>query len=314
MVSVGRPNVWSNRTDIPLRYKPVGQASRLPVTINKKVVDNMAVKDNQEVSFESGRRIIPEFLYKYCKLNGRNNEWIQRIFTKNEIYFASPEQFNDPFDCQVQASFDATDEEWEEYLGVMMKDKHPELDYEVRSAFVRQLISSGWLEDPGSKQKVVSDVQETVNKIGVLCLSEVRDDILMWSHYADGHRGFCLQFNIKTTYYPFGELLFKVKYLSSYPQINILRDREDQTKKVLLTKADLWKYEKEWRILDLENSPGIKVFPAEMLTGVIFGCGMSHESRQLIREWAKGMEIPLKFYQTTKKEKEFGLEIIKAIG
>jgi hypothetical protein len=51
-----------------------------------------------------------------------------------------------------------------------------------------------------------------------------------------------------------------------------------------------------------------------MLTGVLFGCEMPHEDRQLIREWAKGRKVPLKFYQTTKKEKEFGLEIIKAIG
>ncbi|MEN6317608.1 MAG: DUF2971 domain-containing protein [Syntrophaceae bacterium] len=303
--------MWSNGTDIPLRNKPVGQTSRLSVTINKKVVDNMAVKDNQDIPFETDRRIIPGFLYKYYKLNDRNSE---RIFTENEIYFASPDQFNDPFDCRVQASFDATDGEWEEYLGVMMKNKHPELDYEVRSAFVRQLINSGWREDPGTKQKIVSDVQEAVNKIGVLCLSEVRDDILMWSHYADSHRGFCLQFNIKTTFYPFGELLFKVEYSSSYPQITVLRDHENQTRKVLLTKSDIWKHEKEWRILDPDNGPGIRIYPAEMLTGVIFGCEMPHESRQLIRKWAKGRTPILKFYQAIKKEAEFGLEIIKAIG
>jgi hypothetical protein len=274
----------------------------------------MAVKDNHEVSFETDRLIIPGFLYKYCKLNEENSKWIQRIFADNEIYFASPRQFNDPFDCRVQASFDATDEEWEEYLEVMMKNRHPELDYEVRSAFVRQLMNSGWLDDPGPKQKIVNDVQEAVNKIGVICLSEVCDDILMWSHYADCHRGFCLQFNIKTTHYPFGELLFKVEYASSYPKIDILSDREYQTKNVLLTKSDSWKYEKEWRIFNPDSGPGILAYPTEMLTGVIFGCEMPHESRQLIREWAKGRGIPLKFYQAIKKEAEFGLEIIKAIG
>jgi hypothetical protein len=31
-------------------------------------------------------------------------------------------------------------------------------------------------------------------------------------------------------------------------------------------------------------------------------------------EWAKGREIPLRFYQARKKETEFGLEIIKSIG
>jgi hypothetical protein len=274
----------------------------------------MAIKGDQEISFTNDKRIIPGFLYKYCKLNEDKSEWIQRIFTHNEIYFASPEQFNDPFDCRVQASFDATDNDWEEYLDVMMKDRHPELDYKERAAFVRQLMNSGWLEDPGPKQKIVRDVQDAINEIGVLCLSEVRDDILMWSHYSDSHRGLCLQFDIKSTFYPFGELLFKVEYTSSYPQINILRDRKDQTRKVLLTKSDIWKHEKEWRIFDPDNGPGIRAYPAEMLTGVIFGCEMPHESRQLIREWAKGRQIPLKFYQAIKKETDFGLEIINAIG
>lgn len=28
----------------------------------------------------------------------------------------------------------------------------------------------------------------------VLCLSEEKDNLLMWAHYADGHRGFCVEF------------------------------------------------------------------------------------------------------------------------
>ena len=274
----------------------------------------MAVKGDQEISFTVEERSTPEFLYKYCKLDQKNKKNLQRIFTHNELHFSSPQQFNDPFDCRVQASFDATDDDWEDYLNRVLKDRHPEGDFDERQAFVSQLIRVGWREDPGTKQKIVNDVQDAVNKIGVFCLSEVRDNILMWSHYADGHRGFCLQFHIKPEAYPFGELLFKVEYASSYPEINIMRGREDQTRKVLWTKSDFWKYEKEWRIFDPDKGPGIRVFPAEMLTGVIFGCEMPHEDRQLIREWAKGRKVPLTLYQTTKKEKEFGLEIIQAIG
>ena len=259
-------------------------------------------------------RSIPEFLYKYFKLDAKNKKKIERIFTHNEIYFASPMRFNDPFDCRVHASFDATDDDWEEYLNGVLKERHPEWEYHERQTFVDQLIRGGWREDPGTKQKGVNDVQEAVNKIGVFCLTEVRDDILMWSHYADGHKGFCLQFNINPKLYPFGEMLFQVQYTSSYPQITITKNHKDQTRKVLLTKSTSWEYEKEWRIFDPDDSLGIRVFPADMLTGVIFGCEMPHENRQLIREWAKGRDIPLKFYQTTKKEKEFGLEIIKAIS
>jgi len=274
----------------------------------------MVMKDGRKISFEVEERPTPAFFYKYCRLNEDNREWIARIFRHNELYFSSPQQFNDPFDCRVQASFDATDDDWNDYLDGMLKGRHPDWDYDDRQIIVRELIKEGWLKNPVAQQKIVDDVQKAVNKLGVYCLSEVHDNILMWSHYADGHRGFCMQFHIKPEMYPFGKLLFEVEYASSYPQINIVRNREDQTRKVLLTKADFWKHEKEWRILDPHNGPGIKVFPAEMLTGVIFGCGMPHESRLLMREWAKGREIPLKFYQAIKKETTFGLEQIKAIG
>lgn len=274
----------------------------------------MAITVDQEISFKIEKRPVPEFFYKYCRLNEDNREWIERLFRCNELYFSSPPQFNDPFDCRVQAFFDATDDDWEYYLDGMLKERHPDWDYDDRQIIVRQLIKEGWLKDPMAQQEIVNDVQKTIDTIGVCCLSEVRDDSLMWSHYADGHRGLCVQFSIKADIHPFGKSLFKVEYASSYPQIHVVGNRENQTRKILLTKAAFWKHEKEWRILDPYNGPGIRVFPAEMLTGVIFGCDMSHEDRQLIREWARGREIPLMFYQAIKKETEFGLEIIKVIG
>jgi hypothetical protein len=39
-------------------------------------------------------------------------------------------------------------------------------------------------------------------------------------------------------------------------------------------------------------------------------CNLNEDNR----DWAKGRKIPLTLYQTTKKEKEFGFEIIKSIG
>lgn len=272
----------------------------------------MTAKGEQTNLSQTEKYPVPEFLYKYSKLNEDNREWIQRIFTHNEIYFASPERFNDPFDCRVQASFDASDDDWEEHLDGVFKVTHPNWDYNERQALVRRAIEGGWLKEAGAQQKIVNDVQNAVNKLGVFCLSETQDDILMWSHYGDGHKGFCLQFCINLEQFPFVKL-YRVEYTVSYPQINVVKYRETQTRSVLLTKSDFWKYEKEWRIID-DKGPGIRVFPAEMLTGVTFGCEMPHESRQLIRKWAKGRKVPLKFCQATKKEKEFGLDIIKAIG
>ena len=45
------------------------------------------------------------------------------------------------------------------------------------------------------KGKAVEILQPDVDKMGILCFSEHCDDILMWSHYSDGHKGFCLEFD-----------------------------------------------------------------------------------------------------------------------
>lgn len=42
--------------------------------------------------------------------------------------------------------------------------------------------------------EVISDMlDKMLQKFGVISFSEVNDNILMWSHYADQHHGFCLE-------------------------------------------------------------------------------------------------------------------------
>ncbi len=43
----------------------------------------------------------------------------------------------------------------------------------------------------------VKCLKDTFQNWGVYCLCEKPDNLLMWSHYADAHRGICLQFDTK---------------------------------------------------------------------------------------------------------------------
>jgi predicted RNase H-like HicB family nuclease len=46
----------------------------------------------------------PPILYEYYAFN----EWTQGIFARNEIYFQSPDGFNDPFDSKVSTTYEGT--------------------------------------------------------------------------------------------------------------------------------------------------------------------------------------------------------------
>jgi len=54
---------------------------------------------------------------------GRRDDRVGRIFTHNELYFASPSLFNDPFDCKVNVSIeDATQVDFELYYKNLNKE------------------------------------------------------------------------------------------------------------------------------------------------------------------------------------------------
>lgn len=261
-----------------------------------------------------GGENIPLFLYKYQALDELHRERVQRIFTHNEIYFASPQEFKDPFDSKVIAPFVSPNEDWNHYLHEMLEKRHPEWSEEGRKSAVKQLLRVGWHEDVGVQQHIIRDVQEMIDTVGIYCLSEVPDDIIMWNSYANFHKGFCLKFHINPQRHPFGRYLHKVLYTSTYPEVSLTQNREELGKKILLTKSTRWSHEKEWRILDFERGKGPRVFPPDMLVGLIFGCEMSHEEKQLFRQWVKGREQSFRFYQALKREKEFGIDIVETLG
>jgi hypothetical protein len=88
--------------------------------------------------------------------------------------------------------------------------------------------------------------------VGVMSLSEVPDNLLMWSHYAANHTGFVLGFDSRHPYFnerkaESDELrhLRRVEYRDSRPS-GPMTGFDGVA--VLLVKSQHWAYEREWRI------------------------------------------------------------------
>ena len=84
---------------------------------------------------------------------------------------------------------------------------------------------------------------------GILCFSRTKREPLLWSHYADKHRGMCLGFDVRD------DTLKEVKYVSRRLVLKSLRNLTKGTAiKFLSTKYQGWSYEKEVRVfLSLEE-------------------------------------------------------------
>ena len=102
----------------------------------------------------------------------------------------------------------------------------------------------------------------------ISCFTEINNNILMWSHYADSHKGLVLEFS--TEHVPFAKAI-PIQYKShlsqeEYPDLfdsNHLFPWYE-------FKGEPWAYEKEWRIIN-HGSASTLPYPSEALKRVIFG-------------------------------------------
>lgn len=89
---------------------------------------------------------------------------------------------------------------------------------------------------------------------GIYSLSKKANSVLMWSHYANNHKGICIGFDLT-------ELLntkefnlnSDVEYDDYYPVFNLTEapDELEQAKKLTRFKASDWQYEEEYRLVKI---------------------------------------------------------------
>lgn len=231
-----------------------------------------------------------EHLYKFRSLAGSAERYVQRILQNQELYFAKPTEFNDPFDCLPVISLQSTPTEFEAYLDGFFQRRMPHISRKERRARVKEIVK-GNSKNPKWREMtdaLTTSMKEAVNEAGIFSMAATCEHVLMWSHYADSHKGVCLRFRAKAST-PFFGRAQPVTYQETRPVINLITDTPaEQAGKALLTKADFWSYEEEWRIVEHESGPGIHVFPSGLLDGVIFGARVTKRDRERILEWIKG--------------------------
>jgi hypothetical protein len=201
-------------------------------------------------------------LYKYKRLD----EKTVSLIVNRVIYFAGPNQFNDPFDCSLRYDLSGTEAEWRDYFARSLTELRPELAPEEAANMVDAQMREGAFRNTRFLKSISDDALRHQNeRLGILSLTADPTNILMWSHYADAHRGCCLEFSTSAPVFK-GAVNFRraehVKYAVEYPSVRFLDCVGKPDKHVeftVLTKSDLWEYEEEWRITSLRG-PGLYKF------------------------------------------------------
>ena len=247
-------------------------------------------------------------MYKYYAFD----EWTQNIFERNEIYFQSPDCFNDPFDSKISTTYEGTEEQRISSLKERWR-KGPAKDAKEKDLHSQAVECVRKGEDvPLLLRDAERSVERLRKRMGIFCMTSERDNILMWSHYAEAHTGFCLEFKTANPFFLRAWPIEEESYRPDRPCLNLIEPPDrDKIVQALLTKGIGWKYEHEWRIVDHKKGPGAQRYPSEALSGVILGCRISPENRQRMTQWCQARTPRPALYCAEEKDREFGLDIIR---
>ena len=202
---------------------------------------------------------------------------------RNQLWMSSPRDFNDPFDCNLPIRDDFSVEDFEAIMRLGSErhcDNPPD-----RSVFISAT------ED--DKRQFIQNCNEQfrlmITSFGVCCFSEIWDSILMWSHYADHHQGICLGYDETDFMKKHSGILNKVRYSTHYPDVTlgeITRDPNKMLEKYLLTKHVDWRYEKEWRLIIIEDACRKRVTSPFPIKEIIVGVKTDSEIKKVLCDCA----------------------------
>lgn len=253
--------------------------------------------------------------YKYLPFD----EGALRVLTDSTIKFTCPTDFNDPFDCRPAYC--------EQSLQRVAETRR---DLVHRIGRKQGLSPAKRLQMKGKIAKQIENyvgssryVDAILKSVGVVSLSVDPTNVLMWSHYADFHRGFVVEFKIPLVgsmqdAQKGGENLIplEVSYSQQRPQIRFGIDSEQEVlHKMVFTKAQEWKYEQERRVIDHRRGPGVHQYNRnKLLQCVVAGIRMPKENRTRLAavveslKSAKGLEH-VTMYEAKASDKEYKIRI-----
>lgn len=242
----------------------------------------------------------PEKIYKYEPMT------IQALanLKSNSIYFNSPSNFNDPFDCNMALEVSPP------YLDEIpfIKKFLLEETQGTKGESTIEGLSEGEIAAMGMvmAQNYMRDRKAwAFSSYGICCFSETNDNLLMWSHYASSGKGFCLEFDSSRE--PFDKIR-RVKYTSKQLKVNFSRlfsvDQLYLLNALFCTKSNDWKYEKEWRIFN-KDARQAESYPASSLTGIYLGPEVEETYAEIVHLIARKQNPRVRIYKGTRSSESY---------
>lgn len=249
-------------------------------------------------------------LFKYLDVSGA-----EAMLSRGTLQFTNSLYYNDPFDC------------------------HPSLmDFSGCPPGRNGSILKDWIrKDQESRHARLRE------RTWICSLSKINDSILMWSHYADNHKGVCVELNMAHAVIDLGNKTYgniihnlglDVHYKDLIGKPDYFKDNINYLEYQITTKGKDWEYEQERRLYIIDPSPQHMAFPfkpdknktydwkilrvyprlrGESFEAVYLGAKMSDEDKQKIIHAAKKINKNIKIYQMNINPAAFKLDAAEVV-
>ena len=212
------------------------------------------------------------------------------VLNNESLRWREPRQFNDPFDHQMSFIFPFSHEQLtdlliKETMRLVYDDDQTVLEETLLSKAIQVLrlskngipkdevvktITDGAVTYENQFDEYQSNINSLItgclNKSRVLCVTETNENVVMWSHYANEHRGVCLRLECIDEVDNTLLIAKPVCYQDTFPVFptaeefvrHLTGEKLIEFSKLLFeipyVKHQDWSYEKEWRVY-VPNEP-----------------------------------------------------------
>lgn len=255
-------------------------------------------KLNIDRMLSMAKDILPSMkLYKYRSgiYNIDSTNYDLQNLKDNKIRFTNIRNFNDPFECKfvcsdIVNSLNEKLDEYKSFFDIAQKNKQEYIDK--------------------AHNKLIEDSSENFLDSLLICsFSECKDNILMWSHYSNCHKGFCIEYDfsqlIKSK-----ALVLPVIYSKTVPDIADTYLKNKKRYSSIYTKSLDWEYEKEWRFILVGDSEGENL-RIDKPKAIYLGCNIDKRLEEDLIKICKDKEI--KCYKAKKDSYEYKLNFEKVL-
>jgi Protein of unknown function (DUF2971) len=290
----------------------------VPVFADMRQKEAIALRDKNK----------PDSLFRYRSLE---NEREFRNIERQQVWLSQPFYVNDPFDSSFsilhqdfivpKSANDGNLAQLTQIVGDKLSDseiaefaKFPDIPDER----FRFLVGKAFPEESPETAKMLLEVGRKVSEslrvdhvqklneflkqnLSVCCFSETRDSILMWTQYADEHRGCCVEFDVRRLFIPDGvgfllPIVYKDKLFDVTKYFSAIASGGGNNWAAIIAachKDKDWAYEREWRIVFPFARPEGENKMSIPIKSISIGVRTQRKAQERLFEIARRLRVPL---------------------